>query len=93
MIRRDPRSVVRTALGILAILGAVGCGGASEGEAPTSPTNPTSPTTPTAPLPVADWVDAIDGEIPLVIIAPHGGDLAPQSSPTASARGASPETI
>lgn len=81
MIRRDPRSVVRTALGILAILGAVGCGGASEGEAPTSPTNPTSPTTPTAPLPVADWVDAIDGEIPLVIIAPHGGDLAPAELP------------
>jgi len=30
---------------------------------------------------VADWVDAIDGEIPLVIIAPHGGDLAPAELP------------
>ncbi|MFM8781577.1 MAG: hypothetical protein ACKOFO_08940, partial [Gemmatimonadota bacterium] len=72
---------MRSALGVLLILGAVGCVGASEGDAPTAPTNPTIPTTPTAPLPVADWVDAIDGEIPLVIIAPHGGDLAPAELP------------
>ncbi|MFM8302422.1 MAG: hypothetical protein ACKN99_07780 [Gemmatimonadota bacterium] len=81
MIRRGPSGVVRSALGVLLILGAVGCVGASEGDAPTAPTNPTIPTTPTAPLPVADWVDAIDGEIPLVIIAPHGGDLAPAELP------------
>lgn len=81
MIRRSPRSVVRTALGILGILGAVGCGGASEGEAPTAPTTPTIPTPPSPALPVADWVEGVDGEIPLVIIAPHGGDLAPTELP------------
>ncbi|MEY4609312.1 MAG: hypothetical protein RL625_1529 [Gemmatimonadota bacterium] len=81
MNRRGPHRVVRTALGILAILGAVGCGGASSSVAPTAPTTPTTPTAPAAPLPVADWVEGIDGQIPLVIIAPHGGDLAPAELP------------
>lgn len=80
MNRRGPHRVVRTALGILVILGAVGCG-VSSSDAPTAPTTPTTPTAPTAPLPVADWVDGIDGQIPLVIIAPHGGDLAPAELP------------
>jgi hypothetical protein len=81
MTRRGPRSVVRAALGILVILGAVGCGGGSQWDAPTAPTTPTTPTPPSPPLPVADWVEATDGEIPLVIIAPHGGDLAPTELP------------
>jgi hypothetical protein len=87
MTRRGPHSVVLTALGILVILGAVGCGGAPSSDAPTAPTIPTTPTTPTAPLPVADWVEGIDGQIPLVIIAPHGGDLAPAELPDRACSG------
>ena len=73
MIRRGPHSVVTAALGILGILSAVGCGAGTKADAPTAPPTTTTPTTPAVPLPIADWVEGIDGQIPLVIIAPHGG--------------------
>ncbi|MCC7003849.1 MAG: hypothetical protein IT357_16955 [Gemmatimonadaceae bacterium] len=38
------------------------------------------PVTP-LPLDVSGWVNSSDGTIPLVIIAPHGGDLAPTELP------------
>lgn len=81
MIRRGPHSVVTAALGILGILSAVGCGAGTKADAPTAPPTTTTPTTPAVPLPIADWVEGIDGQIPLVIIAPHGGDLTPTSLP------------
>lgn len=84
MTRGDLARTTRTALGILTILGAVGCA-SGDAEAPDggtqNPTNPTGPTTPTAPLPVSGWVEGSDGLIPLVLIAPHGGDLAPADLP------------
>ncbi len=52
-----------------------------------APSTPTTPTTPTPPLNVAGWVTAQDGTMPLVIIAPHGGDLSPDELPTRSCAG------
>lgn len=79
--------LTRAALGILAILGAVGCA-ADGAEAPDAggqtPTTPTGPVTPPAPLPVSSWVEGSDGLIPLILIAPHGGDLAPTDLPDRS---------
>lgn len=84
----------RTALGILAILGAVGCGAAADedsgtgnGGGATAPTAPVTPPTPAPPLPIATWVDLEDGTMPLVLIAPHGGDLAPTELPDRSCSG------
>lgn len=36
---------------------------------------------PVAPLDVSAWVTSSDGTIPLVIVAPHGGDLSPSELP------------
>ena len=36
---------------------------------------------PVTPLDVSAWVSSSDGTIPLVIIAPHGGDLSPSELP------------
>jgi N-formylglutamate amidohydrolase len=84
MTRRVTPRITRAALGILAILGAVGCGPGAADDAGTgsqTPTTPTGPGTPATPLPVANWVEGIDGTIPLVLIAPHGGDLTPADLP------------
>lgn len=83
----------RTALGIVTILGAVGCGAAAEeegtgsGAGPTGPTAPPGPVTPPPPLPITTWVDVENGSIPLVLIAPHGGDLAPADVPDRTCTG------
>lgn len=83
----------RMALGIFAILGAVGCGppadedGTGSGAGPTGPTAPPGPVTPPAPLPITTWVDLEDGSMPLVLIAPHGGDLAPADLPDRTCTG------
>ena len=73
-----------------------GCGGGGE-SASTTPTTPTAPTTPVAPAtpvgPVGPlvvgqtytdengWLEYVPGNAPLVIIAPHGGSLAPSALP------------
>jgi len=93
MTRRVGFRWTRAALGILAILGAVGCGasdagdGAGDGNGSITPTNPTGPVTPLAPLPVANWVEGVDGTMPLVVLAPHGGDLSPADLPDRSCAG------
>lgn len=65
----------RRAPGVLAILGAVACAGdGTPGLVPPGP----------APTPVHDvvpWVSAQDGSMPLVLVAPHGGTLAPAELP------------
>lgn len=48
------------------------------------------PLRPPAPTPVynpAAWVSSSDGTIPVVIVAPHGGDLSPDSLPVRSCAG------
>lgn len=66
---------MRKALGTIAVLGAFGCAGGGDAVAPPTGT----PVTP--PLDVTAWVSAIDGTMPLVIVAPHGGDIAPADLP------------
>ncbi|HRQ79323.1 MAG TPA: hypothetical protein PLY94_12060 [Gemmatimonadaceae bacterium] len=66
--------------------GAVACAGG--GDSPAGPTMP--PPVPPPPAPVYDataWVTASDGTIPVVIVAPHGGDLNPDSLPFRSCSG------
>lgn len=75
-----------TALGILAMLGAVAC--STEGSTGATPVIPrdTTPVVP-APLDVSGWVTASDGTMPLILIAPHGGDLSPAELPDRSCSG------
>lgn len=54
------------------------------------PITPPLPPPPPAPAPVYDvtaWVTSSDGTIPVVIVAPHGGDLNPDSLPFRSCSG------
>lgn len=72
---------IRRALGTIAVLGAFGCtdgtdGGTSGGVAP-----PPAGPGPVSPLDVSAWVETREGTIPLVIVAPHGGNLAPADLP------------
>lgn len=68
-------AVWRRAPGILAILGAAACSGdGTPGIVPPGPT-------PTPVHDVAPWVSAQDGSMPLVLVAPHGGTLAPAELP------------
>lgn len=67
---------IRRALGTIAVLGAVGCsGGATDGGITPPPAGGTSA------LDVSGWVEVTDGTIPFVVVAPHGGDLAPVDLP------------
>ncbi len=92
MIRVPAGRVVRRALGTIAILGAFGCGGVdatSDGGATPPPTGPvqTPAPLPVPPLDVSAWVTASDGTIPLIIVAPHGGDQTPTSLPDRTCTG------
>lgn len=80
MIRTATRTVQVSALGIVAMLGAVAC--SPDGSTGTTPVVPRD-TTPVVPVPldVSAWVTATDGTIPLIIVAPHGGDLSPAELP------------
>lgn len=73
---------IRRALGTLAVLGAFGCSTGAEGAVTPPPEPP-----PVAPLDVSGWVTATDGTVPLVIVAPHGGDLAPVDLPDRTCAG------
>lgn len=81
---RRTRMTRRVALAALLV---VSCAGGGTSATPTSPTG--TPATPTAPLNVAGWVSASPGTMPLVIIAPHGGDLSPEELPTRACAGCS----
>jgi hypothetical protein len=78
----DVRSI-RKALGTIAVLGAFGCA-AGGGDAAVTPP-PVPPVV--APLDVSAWVTATDGTVPLVIVAPHGGDIAPVDLPDRTCAG------
>lgn len=57
------------------------CSGASEGIGPL-PSRPNPPTLPEPlPLNATEWVAAVDGTMPLVLVAPHGGDQLPGNVP------------
>ena len=77
------------------------CGGGDGGStAPTTPTPPTPPVTPTTPDgPVgplvvgqtytdeSGWIEYVPGNAPLVLIAPHGGTVAPSGLPDRTCTG------
>jgi len=84
MIRVGVGGATRGALGTIAVLGALGCA-VDAGAGDVAP--PLSGPGPVAPLDVAGWVSASDGTIPLIIVAPHGGDLAPSGLPDRSCAG------
>lgn len=68
------------------VLLAAACVSGDDGSGITPPPTPRPP----APTPVYDptaWVNSSDGTIPLVIIAPHGGDLSPFSLPVRTCAG------
>ncbi len=50
-------------------------------------TSPTSPVGPTPPAIDATWVEATSGTVPLVLVAPHGGDLSPAMLPDRNCSG------
>lgn len=67
---------------------AAACAGSDTGGS--GPTVPPPPAPPPAPAPVYDvgqWVSATDGTIPVVIVAPHGGDLNLDSLPLRTCAG------
>jgi len=69
--------------GLLASVAACATGDPEAGTAPP----PTGVVSPPPPLPITTWVDLENGTIPLVIIAPHGGDLAPADLPDRTCTG------
>lgn len=70
-------------LATILLLGACSSAGGDGTTAP--PRDPVTPTpTPTPVLDVSGWVTATDGTIPVVIVAPHGGDLSPSELPNRS---------
>ena len=75
---------------LLALCFVVACAGGDARPA-TAPPPPVPvvpvPAPPPAPLDVSGWVHATDGTMPLVIIAPHGGDLAPAELPDRTCAG------
>lgn len=69
-------------VGMVGLVLALACSGASGGMGPL-PDLPDPPDVPApTPLDPSGWVDAFDGTLPLVLVAPHGGDQSPDSLPT-----------
>lgn len=86
MIGMVPRTAVGAALGILAMLGAVAC--STDGATGATPVVPRDTTPPLPPaLDVSGWVTATDGTMPLILVAPHGGDLSPAELPDRTCTG------
>lgn len=86
MIGAAIRGAWASALGILVMLGAVACSTESPaGAAPRVPRDTTPVVVP--PLEVSGWVSATDGTMPLIIVAPHGGDLSPTELPDRTCTG------
>lgn len=86
MTRLAWRVRTRTGIGIVAAVAAA-CGAEPAGTSG-PPRDP--PSSPPAPSPVYDataWVSASDGTVPVVIVAPHGGDLNLDSLPFRSCSG------
>ncbi|MBL8997752.1 MAG: hypothetical protein JNL44_10600 [Gemmatimonadetes bacterium] len=71
--------VAGTVTAAVALL-ACGEGAAAPAAGPRPDPVPTPVPTP-VPLPYATWVEATEGTMPLVLIAPHGGDLTPPELP------------
>jgi N-formylglutamate amidohydrolase len=87
MARATRRLQVTVAAGSLLL--AAACASGDDAGGVTPPPLPPTPRPP-APTPVYDpsaWVTASDGAVPVVIIAPHGGDLNPDSLPIRSCAG------
>ena len=74
----------RTLAGAL-LAGVVACA-TGDPERGTSPP-PTGVVSPPPPLPFTTWVDLENGTMPLVLIAPHGGDLTPSDLPDRTCAG------
>lgn len=88
---RGTRSTAYVALvaALSAALGGalLGACGVSVSDPPFGPPSTSGPGGAPRPLDVAGWVDATDGSIPFVIVAPHGGDLTPVDLPDRSCSG------
>lgn len=77
-----PRSVRRIAA--IALLGATVACDDSTGAGPAGSPAPggiTNPPPVTQPLDITGWIEAAPGDAPLVIVAPHGGELSPTVLP------------
>lgn len=61
------------------------CGGSGATESTTPP--PVQTPTPAPPLDVAAWIAVSPGDMPLVIVAPHGGDITPGELPDRTCTG------
>lgn len=62
----------RVAFAIVVLLAGAGCA-AAESAGPTPPPEPPPP----APLDVSSWVTSAEGSMPLILLAPHGGNQTP----------------
>jgi N-formylglutamate amidohydrolase len=69
---------------LLALLLLVACSSGGDGALGAPPPTPPPPA---APLDYSGWVTASDGTIPVIIVAPHGGDLSPTDLPNRSCAG------
>ncbi|MCE9601208.1 MAG: hypothetical protein K8S21_03210 [Gemmatimonadetes bacterium] len=83
MTRTGARREARWALGTVLVLGALACGSGGDGAVTLPPGGGAA----VAPLDVTGWVAATDGTMPLVIVAPHGGDLVPTELPDRTCAG------
>lgn len=81
------RQRMRRVLGTIAVFSAFGCAGGADGANVGGVTPPPAGPGPVTPLDVTGWVAASDGTIPLIIVAPHGGDLAPADLPDRTCAG------
>lgn len=71
------------ALGAMLALGAAGCS-RGDGSGTTAPPTPPPPPPPPVVLDPSGWVTTQPGAMPLVLVAPHGGDIIPADLPDRS---------